>query len=296
MAATERYWHGGAPGLKPGDLITPQPSGAGGHLVDGCPTCEARKAGTPLDSDDNNPDWVYVTTDREYARLYAAGYPRGGLYQVEPVGEMHDRTGDHDPLPSWGRRRGAGVGGLRRGRDPDEVSTQALAAVHRGRCGMTEWLWHLEVPFADDGLPPLNANKQLHWAVRNRRVQEVKDAIGWRVREQKIPSQDHIMVRLLYQPQNRLRRDPSNLMPTQKAAVDGLVLAGVVPDDTPQFVTEEVPKVAAPDGGDRGLWLLVKATPPPLMSAEDRAAIAEDIRHERTGDALDRDVEGTASE
>lgn len=99
---TDRYWHGGAPGLKPGDLITPQPLGAGGHLVDDCPTCEARKAGAPLDTDDNNPDWVYVTTDREYARLYAAGYPRGGLYRVEPIGQMHDRTGDHDPLPSWG--------------------------------------------------------------------------------------------------------------------------------------------------------------------------------------------------
>lgn len=99
---TERYWHGGAPGLKPGDLITPRPQNDTGHLVDGCPTCEARKAGAQLATDDNNPDWVYVTTSREYARLYAAGYPRGTLYQVEPIGEMHDRTGEHDPEPSWG--------------------------------------------------------------------------------------------------------------------------------------------------------------------------------------------------
>lgn len=97
-----RYWHGGAPGLKPGDLITPRPQGDTSHLVDGCPTCEARKAGHQLAEDDNNPSWVYVTTDREYARLYAAGYPRGDLYRVEPIGELHDRTGDHDPVPSWG--------------------------------------------------------------------------------------------------------------------------------------------------------------------------------------------------
>lgn len=102
MTRPDRYWHGGAPGLKPGDLIAPQPAGEVGHLLDGCPICEARKAGAPLDSDDNNPEWVYVTTSREYARLYAAGYPRGGLYQVEPIGEMHDRTGEHDPEPSWG--------------------------------------------------------------------------------------------------------------------------------------------------------------------------------------------------
>lgn len=39
---------------------------------------------------------------READRLYAHGYPRGALYQVEPLGELHDRTGTHDPYPSWG--------------------------------------------------------------------------------------------------------------------------------------------------------------------------------------------------
>lgn len=96
-----RYWHGGVPDLKPGDLITPPPPGQGPHLVDGCAVCEARRAGMPLATDDNNPDWVYITTDREYARLYAAGWPRGALYQVEPIGALHDRSA-HDPLPSWG--------------------------------------------------------------------------------------------------------------------------------------------------------------------------------------------------
>lgn len=96
-----RYWHGGAPGLKPGDLVTPRPADDASHLVDGCPTCEARKAGQQLADDDNNPKWIYVTTSREYARIYAAGYPRGGLYQVDPIGEKHDRSG-HDSEPSWG--------------------------------------------------------------------------------------------------------------------------------------------------------------------------------------------------
>lgn len=95
-----RYWHGGAPGLKPGDLVTPRSEGDTRHLVDGCPTCEAMR------SHDRpgglaRPDRIYVTTEREYARLYAAGYPRGGLYQVEPIGEMEDVTGVDDPVPSW---------------------------------------------------------------------------------------------------------------------------------------------------------------------------------------------------
>lgn len=97
-----RYFHGGAPGLRPGDLIGPRQDGDSAHLVDGCPVCEARRAGAPVDADDNDPSLVYVTTSRDYARVYAAGYPRGALYVVEPIGEMVDRTGEHDPEPSWG--------------------------------------------------------------------------------------------------------------------------------------------------------------------------------------------------
>lgn len=99
---TTRYWHGGAPDLRPGDLIEPRAHDDTRHLVDGCPICEARHNGEQRDDDDNDPTRVYVTTDREYARLYAAGYPNGALYQVEPIGEMVDRTGEHDPAPSWG--------------------------------------------------------------------------------------------------------------------------------------------------------------------------------------------------
>jgi len=93
------YYHGGAPGLRAGDLITPREPGDIGHLVDGCPTCEARRAGTQLASDPNDPQSVYVTQDRQYARVYAAGYPRGALYRVEPLGELV-RTTD-DSVPSW---------------------------------------------------------------------------------------------------------------------------------------------------------------------------------------------------
>lgn len=106
-----RYFHGGAPGLKPGDLIEPQPLGEGKHLVDGCATCEARRAGQQLKADDLDASLVYVTTDREYARLYAGGYPRGALYVVDPIGEL---TPSPDPVPSWGCSGARVTGTLRR--------------------------------------------------------------------------------------------------------------------------------------------------------------------------------------
>ncbi|GAB3166965.1 hypothetical protein GCM10027059_26770 [Myceligenerans halotolerans] len=93
------YYHGGVPGLRPRDLITPREADDASHLVDGCPTCEARRAGSQLATDPNDPRFVYVTQERQYARVYAAGYPRGALYRVEPVGELVATT--DDPVPSW---------------------------------------------------------------------------------------------------------------------------------------------------------------------------------------------------
>lgn len=99
----ERLFHGGIPGHKPGDLITPHPP----NVVDGCDICAAKAAGRQpvveglgvVDPITERPDRVYVTTDREYARFYASKYPLGDLYTVEPVGELEPSTEDH--FPSW---------------------------------------------------------------------------------------------------------------------------------------------------------------------------------------------------
>ena len=81
-----RYWHGGAPGLQKGELVVPHAP----NFVDGCPICLAKKNGESpvLDPASKNPDRVYITTDREYARFYASKFPAGDLYRVEPVGEL----------------------------------------------------------------------------------------------------------------------------------------------------------------------------------------------------------------
>lgn len=101
-----RFYHGGAPGLRPGDIIEPRPAGDERHYVDGCETCEARRRGEQRADDDLDPHLVYVTTDREYARLYASGYPRGGLYRVEVADdEPMAPSPDPEPVPSWGVRQ-----------------------------------------------------------------------------------------------------------------------------------------------------------------------------------------------
>lgn len=102
-----RYWHGGIPGLRAGDLIVPSAP----NYVDNCPICAAKKAGinTPLDPLTVHPDHVYVTSDREYARFYASKFPKGDLYRVEPIGELTEST--EDRFPTW-RVPSARVAGL----------------------------------------------------------------------------------------------------------------------------------------------------------------------------------------
>lgn len=92
-----RLWHGGAPGLNPGDLLLP------GHerkVHEGCAVCEARTKGQHAGIDPPSAKRaVYLTSDKEYARHYASLYGRGDLYSVEPVGELTPSAEDH--FPTW---------------------------------------------------------------------------------------------------------------------------------------------------------------------------------------------------
>ncbi|MET7524663.1 hypothetical protein ACWEAF_20160 [Streptomyces sp. NPDC005071] len=97
-----RYFHGGVPGLRPGDTVTPHPP----RVLDGCPVCAARAQGLtatldgkPIDPPTGRPDRVYITTDRDDGRFYASRYWYGDLYTVEPVGEIE--PSDEDPFPAW---------------------------------------------------------------------------------------------------------------------------------------------------------------------------------------------------
>ena len=98
--ATLRLFHGGVPDLRPGDLIQP------GHerkTHDDCPWCEARATGETvpggIDPLAAQPDRVYLTTHRLYAKHYASLWGRGDLYRVDPVGELEEST--EDTIPTW---------------------------------------------------------------------------------------------------------------------------------------------------------------------------------------------------
>ena len=90
-----KLYHGGAPGLRRGDVI--KPGMAEHRYVPGCPHCEAQRRGEGLLDPPTPPDWVYATHHIGYARYYASRAVRGTLYVVEPIGPTEASTEDLIP-------------------------------------------------------------------------------------------------------------------------------------------------------------------------------------------------------
>ncbi|WP_312982360.1 hypothetical protein [Corynebacterium sp.] len=109
--------------------------------------------------------------------------------------------------------------------------------------------------------PPLSANDRSHWRPRARITRAVRHEAATRARAMRLGPYRHITVQLHYRPRDRRVRDASNIMPTQKALVDGLRDARVVPDDDGRYVTEQMPTIYPVDG-PAAMWLTIETQEP----------------------------------
>lgn len=133
MPKLTRYWHGGAPGLRVGDVIRPSS------------TIGVRSA-TQLAAEfpDYDSDRVYVTNDKAHARAYAANWrhphpasiediaARGDLYNVTPKGDRNDDP-DYPTGVSWGCDKAIIVAVIER-------NVQPTLATHLAGCKYTTWV------------------------------------------------------------------------------------------------------------------------------------------------------------
>lgn len=97
--------------------------------------------------------------------------------------------------------------------------------------------------------PPLSANDRMHWATKARATRAIRDLTAIDARKAGIPAVEHVTARLAWVVTDRRRRDTDNTYPTFKAMCDGLVDAGIVPDDTPEFMTKLAPVIVYEPGG-----------------------------------------------
>lgn len=106
MTDLPALYHGGVPGLRPGQFIEP---GHNRKSHPGCLWCEARAAGLAgpggIDAPSLLTDAVYATTVRLYAKFHASLYGRGDLYRVVPDGPVTASTEDTIPTVTAPRMR-----------------------------------------------------------------------------------------------------------------------------------------------------------------------------------------------
>lgn len=108
--------------------------------------------------------------------------------------------------------------------------------------------------------PTMNAYRSLHFHQKGKLDREWREAFAWRARAARIPKLDRVLVTAA--PVVASRRslpDVGACFPAVKAAIDGLVDAGVIPDDTPEHVgaiTFVAPEVEP--GGVERLLLVVQ--------------------------------------
>lgn len=116
-------------------------------------------------------------------------------------------------------------------------------------------VWRIDLPQTR----PLSLNGREHWRIKAKRVKELRDTACLLVKAAGVPKLQRIRVELHYAPRDKRRRDPLNLVATLKPIEDGIVDAGIVPDDTPEFVTPTMPVIDAPTGKQTGLlYVLIR--------------------------------------
>ena len=103
--------------------------------------------------------------------------------------------------------------------------------------------YELELP----NLPTWNANSRGHWSQRASEVAAWRMVAKQAANRAGIPALDVVFVELTMTPSDRRRRDPDNLAGALKPILDGLVDAGVIPDDSWQHVAGVALSIEKPD-------------------------------------------------
>lgn len=97
------------------------------------------------------------------------------------------------------------------------------------------WCYSLTIP--KKNLEWITANQRLFWRVRSTRTKAWRTTTATIARTSGIPRMERAWIVAELSFGDSRRRDPNNWNPTVKACVDGLVDAGMFPDDDHKHIT-----------------------------------------------------------
>lgn len=96
---------------------------------------------------------------------------------------------------------------------------------------LTPFTGTIHIPIATMTGNPLSLNSRAHWGAKAAATKRWRSFAA--MHADRYPELPYVDVTLTWVVSDRRRRDEDNLYPLLKALCDGLVDAGVVPDDTP---------------------------------------------------------------
>lgn len=100
-------------------------------------------------------------------------------------------------------------------------------------------------------------NDRMHWRAKAKIKHELRTYVCNALQALQPGQTEHVRLRLHYVPRDGRRRDSDNLVETLKVCKDALVDAGIVPDDTPNYVTWHPPVIDMPEPHNPHLYLIV---------------------------------------
>lgn len=93
----------------------------------------------------------------------------------------------------------------------------------------------LEIPGRLPGLNEIIAAAKSHYAKYSTEKKEYTEEVAWLAKKAKLPRYEKSYLVITWHEPNS-RRDPDNVMAGQKFILDGLVQAGVIPDDSQKYI------------------------------------------------------------
>lgn len=120
--------------------------------------------------------------------------------------------------------------------------------------------WHIKLPY---DRPPLNANdRPRDWRAASRDAKKVRDRVEAELTAHRLPAFYRCSVTLVYVPRTGWGGDPNNIADTLKRIQDAVVLAGIVPDDRPQYMDHVMPDIRPADRIRHGVYVRIVNTDP----------------------------------
>ncbi|WP_158709018.1 hypothetical protein [Streptomyces sp. NRRL S-920] len=139
--------------------------------------------------------------------------------------------------------------------EPPDLSVAIAGVPGAGR------VWTLLMPYGD----LLSSNQRLHHMADYRLKKRLRQEAALTARARHLPRLDRAAVYYVLHPRPiKRKRDPGNWAPTAKAYVDGLVDAGLLPDDNSAHLLGPYPEMGPPvtTGGARISLVIVEVAGP----------------------------------